>query len=81
MGKQMDELGLFIGTLFIIWRIIIICCKNFFREALQQNNRITLILAQPLCGILNGQLGQSSNGFIVSTTGLTLASAVKDNQQ
>ena len=53
-----------------------------FREALQQDNRITLIIASAsVWGILNGQLGQSSSlGFIVGTTGLTLASAVKANQ-
>lgn len=83
-GKQMDELGLFIGTLFIIWRITIsLHVANIsFREALQQDNRITLIIASAsVWGILNGQLGQSSAlGFIVGTTGLTLASAVKANQ-
>ena len=79
----MDELGLFIGTLFIIWRITISLhvAKISFREALQQNNRITLILAAALVGHLERTTWtMSALGFIVSTTGLTLAS-VKDNQQ
>ncbi|WP_186493472.1 hypothetical protein [Synechococcus sp. A15-62] len=84
-GKQMDELGLFIGTLFILWRIAISIhvIKISLRESFQHNNRITLILAAAsVWGILNGQLGQSSAlGFIVGTTGLTLASSIKDKQQ
>ena len=84
-GKQMGELGLLIGTIFIFWRISIsyYLISVSFKQAYNNNNRVTLILASAsLWGILNGQLGQASGlGFIVGTTGLTLASSVLDTQK
>ena len=84
-GKQMGELGLFIGPIFIFWRISLSyhLLKIALKEAYHSNNRITIILTTAsLMGILNGQLGQSAGlGFIVATTGLALASSVKDDAE
>ena len=83
-GKQMGELGLFVGTIFILWRISLSCyiVNLFFKESFSNKNLITVILASSsLWGVLNGQLGQSSGlGFIVGTTGLTLASTIRNNE-
>ena len=78
-GRQMSELGIFLGPLFILWRISfsLFLVKMSLIEAFFRNNKIPIILASmSVWGILIGQLGQSSGlGFIVATTGLTLASS------
>ena len=82
--KQMGELGLFLGTIFIFWRISLsyYIVRLSINEIIHNHNLITAILASSsLWGILSGQLGQSSGlGFIVATTGLTLASAISASE-
>lgn len=83
-GKQIDELGLFLGTVFIIWRISLsyYIIKASLSEAFYKQNSIAIILtAASLWGLLSGQLVQSSAlGFIVGTTGLTLASFITKSE-
>ena len=83
-GRQMDELGLFLGTIFIFWRISLsyYIVSISFREAFQNKNLIPVILTSAcIFGVLSGQLGQSSQlGFIVATSGLTLASSIMDKK-
>ena len=83
-GKQMGELGLFLGTIFILWRISLsyYIVRISINETFNKHNLITVLLASSsLWGILSAQIGQSSGlGFIVGTTGLTLASTINDSK-
>jgi hypothetical protein len=82
-GLVMGELGVFLGTLYLLFRLILAFCLIFwgFKNAIYGNTLPLILAAFVSPALVFGQTSQPTNlGFIIFSTGLMFAACRSESQ-